>query len=129
MFFCYINLLHSSYHTLEKSNNQILVILKTSKNLVLFYVGFTLPKAVIMPNMTQKMPPTTGWGMIMKTAPNLLITPWRIINTQAYWITLLLPTLETYNDGLNFILITLSFIYTFLCDQMLVLIIGQDYFS
>jgi hypothetical protein len=44
-----------------------------------------------MPNMTQNIPPTTGCGMIMKTAPNLLIRPWISIKTAAYWITRRLP--------------------------------------
>jgi hypothetical protein len=49
------------------------------------------PKAAIIPNMTQNIPPTTGCGIIMKTAPNLLIRPWVTIKRAAYWITRLLP--------------------------------------
>lgn len=41
----------------------------------LLYNLMYLPKAVIMPNMTQKIPPTTGSGIMMKAAPNLLMTP------------------------------------------------------
>lgn len=36
---------------------------------------FLLPKAAIMPNIMQNIPPTIGSGMIIKTAPNLLIIP------------------------------------------------------
>lgn len=57
---------------------------------ILYEYSF-LPKAAIIPNITQKSPPITGSGIIMNTAPNLLITPWRIIRTQAYCMTLLLP--------------------------------------
>lgn len=52
-----------------------------------------LPKAVIIPNMTQKSPPTIGSGMMMKIAPNLLTSPWMIISTAAHCMTRLDPTL------------------------------------
>jgi hypothetical protein len=50
-----------------------------------------LPKATIMPNMTQNMPPTIGCGMMTKTAPNLVMRPTIIIRTAAHWITRRLP--------------------------------------
>lgn len=51
-----------------------------------------VPKAAIIPNITQNIPPTTGSGMMIKTAPNLFITPCIIIKRAAHWITRRLPT-------------------------------------
>lgn len=53
--------------------------------------AFCSPNAVIIPNMTQNNPPTTGSGIIIKIAPNLLITPCNTIINAAHWITRLLP--------------------------------------
>lgn len=50
-----------------------------------------LPKAVIIPNITQNIPPMIGSGITINTAPNLLMTPCNNISKQAYWITLRLP--------------------------------------
>jgi hypothetical protein len=41
--------------------------------------------------MMQNIPPTMGSGMIMKTAPNLLMIPWINISKLAYCITRRLP--------------------------------------
>lgn len=37
------------------------------------------------------MPPTIGWGIIIKTAPNLVMRPTITIRTAAHWITRRLP--------------------------------------
>ncbi len=36
---------------------------------------FESPTLAIMPNMAQYIPPTIGWGIVVKSAPNLPITP------------------------------------------------------
>lgn len=56
-------------------------------------INLRSPKAQIIPNITQNIPPTIGSGIMMNTAPNLLITPCRIIRKQAHCMTLRLPTL------------------------------------
>ena len=38
-----------------------------------------IPTAAIIPNITQKMPPTIGSGMVRKKAPNLLRRPKKIM--------------------------------------------------
>ena len=53
------------------------------------------PTAVMIPNITEKMPPMIGSGMVTKRAPTLLTTPMQRRRTAAYWMTLLLPTLVT----------------------------------
>jgi len=53
---------------------------------------FDNPAAVIIPNMTQKVPPMMGSGIVMKRAPILDKTPKRSIMKAAAWITLRLPT-------------------------------------
>lgn len=50
------------------------------------------PNAAIMPNMTQKRPPTTGCGMMMKSAHSLPTTPCSTIRPAAHWTTLRDPT-------------------------------------
>ena len=50
------------------------------------------PTAVIMENMTQKMPPTIGSGIVTKNAPNLDRRPKKIIMIAPYWMTRLDPT-------------------------------------
>jgi hypothetical protein len=57
------------------------------------------PTAVIMPNMTQKMPPMMGVGTVRKRAPTLLTTPNRMSMSAAYWITRRLPTFEGKKYG------------------------------
>ncbi len=47
----------------------------------------------MMPNIMQKTPPTIGWGIVKKKAPNLVMQPTMIMMIAPYWITLLLPTL------------------------------------
>ena len=53
------------------------------------------PTAVMIPNMTQKIPPMIGSGMVTQRAPILLTTPMQRRMPAAYWMTLLLPTLVT----------------------------------
>ena len=50
------------------------------------------PTAVMMPNMTVKIPPMIGFGMVTMRAESLDKTPKRIMMAAAHWITLLLPT-------------------------------------
>ena len=53
---------------------------------------FDRPTAVIIPNMTKKMPPTIGVGIKVNTAPNLEKSPNIIIINPPYWTTRRLPT-------------------------------------
>ena len=50
------------------------------------------PTAVMMPNMTVKIPPMIGLGMVTMRAASLEKIPKRIMMAAAHWITLLLPT-------------------------------------
>ena len=45
---------------------------------------FDRPTAAIIPNMTQKIPPTIGSGIVMKKAPNLERRPKMIMNMAPY---------------------------------------------
>lgn len=65
---------------------------------VTLFLRVTLPKAQIIPNITQNIPPIIGSGIMMNTAPNLLIIPCKIIRTHAHCMTLRLPTLVTPNS-------------------------------
>ena len=51
-----------------------------------------MPTAAIIPNITRNIPPITGSGMVMKTAPNLPKIPRRIIRIPVVWRTRRLPT-------------------------------------
>lgn len=68
-----------------------------SKILVLFFLIGMLPVAAIMPNMTQKIPPMIGSGIVIKRAPNFDNKPKNIIIRAAAWITRLLPTYLNLN--------------------------------
>ena len=50
------------------------------------------PTAAIIPNMTMKIPPTTGSGMVMKKAPNFEKRPKKIMMRAPHWITRREPT-------------------------------------
>ena len=56
---------------------------------------FDSPTAVMIPNMTEKMPPMMGSGIVTNSAPTLLHTPMKSSMAAAYWMTRLLPTLVT----------------------------------
>ena len=43
------------------------------------------PTAVMMPNMTQKMPPTIGCGMVKKRAPSFEMRPTMSMMMAPYW--------------------------------------------
>ena len=51
-----------------------------------------IPTAAIIPNITRNMPPITGSGMVIKTAPNFPKIPRTIIRMPVVWMTNLLPT-------------------------------------
>lgn len=63
-----------------------------------FFCVFTcrleIPVAVMTPNMTINIPPTTGSGMVVSTALILPKTPIKIMKTPLRRITLLLPTCQ-----------------------------------
>lgn len=51
-----------------------------------------IPTAAIIPNITRNMPPMTGSGMVIKTAPNFPNMPRMIIRMPVVWRTSRLPT-------------------------------------
>lgn len=55
---------------------------------------FDSPAAEIMLNITQKMPPIIGSGIVIKSAPNFDSTPKKIIAKAAAKMTRLLPTCD-----------------------------------
>lgn len=62
------------------------------ENSNLFTWRFEIPTAAIIPNITRNMPPMTGSGMVMNTAPNFPKIPRTIIRIPVVWRTSLLPT-------------------------------------
>jgi len=56
---------------------------------------FDSPTAVTVAKTTQKTPPIIGSGILIKTAPTLLISAQQIISPPAAWITLRAPTFVT----------------------------------
>lgn len=60
-----------------------------------FTCRLEIPVAVMTPNMTINIPPTTGSGMVVNTALILPKTPSKIMKTPLRRITRLLPTCQT----------------------------------
>lgn len=79
------------WHKTNGKKSEIPIMYRFRDDLKSTYCKADKPNAVIIPNITQNRPPTTGSGIIMKTAPNLLITPCNIIINAAHWITRRLP--------------------------------------
>lgn len=79
------------WHKTNGKNSETPIMYRFRDDLKSTYCRADKPNAVIIPNITQNKPPTTGSGTIIKTAPNLLITPCKIIINEAHWMTRRLP--------------------------------------
>lgn len=67
--------------------------------IALFFLTCKLetPAALMTPNITINIPPITGSGIVVKTAPILPKTPIKTIKTPLVKITILLPTCQITN--------------------------------
>lgn len=83
---------------IQESNDDDLILLY-----LFIYLGFTCkletPAALMTPNITRNIPPTTGSGMVVKMAATLPKIPIKTIKAPLVKITILLPTCQMNKYG------------------------------
>lgn len=80
------------FGTAKPSMNEKPMIKRFRTELRSTYWRLEIPTAAIIPNMQQKTPPITGWGMVENSAPNFPKRARIIMHSAPIWTTRRLPT-------------------------------------